>query len=157
MSDYEVRIADSSDEDAVYDLFKLMHEENAVFDIDEERTRDFIKMATDRSNGVVGLIEGENSPEGMVCMIIDQLWYSSEWFLNEMFNFVHPDFRRSTRAKALISFAKNVSDEMKLPLIIGVVSNHRTEMKVKLYERQFPKAGAFFMYNGTYARISGHG
>ena len=95
--------------------------------------------------------------EGMICLVPDQLWYSSDWFLNEVFNFVHPDFRRSTRAKGLIAFAKNISDEMNLPLILGVVSNYRTEAKVKLYERQFPKAGAFFMYNNSSMRVPNHG
>ena len=32
--------------------------------------------------------------------------------------------------------------------MIGVLSNHRTEAKVRLYERQFGKpSGAFFLYN----------
>jgi len=46
---------------------------------------------------------------------------------------------------------------MNLPLILGVVSNYRTEAKVKLYERQFPKAGAFFMYNNSSMRVPNHG
>jgi hypothetical protein len=39
---------------------------------------------------------------------------------------------------------------MEMPLLIGVLSNHRTEAKVRLYERQFGKpTGAFFLYNGS--------
>jgi len=155
--DYHVRIAGPEDQDAVLAFFKLMHEENGIFEWDEEKTQDFIDRSTSRRHGVVGIIDGENGLEGMICLIPDQLWYSSQWFLNEIFNFVHPDYRRSTRAKSLISFAKNISDEMELPLIIGVVSNYRTEAKVKLYERQFPKAGAFFLYNNSMTRVPNHG
>jgi len=155
--DFEVSIANSTDEDVIFDYLKIMHEENAVFHIDEEKVRNFIKMATDRKNGVIGIIKGDDGLEGMICLVVDQLWYSHEWFLNEVFNFVHPEHRKSTRAKSLLAFAKNISDEMELPLLVGVVSNYRTEAKVKLYERQFPKAGAFFMYNSNYARVAGHG
>jgi hypothetical protein len=150
--DYEVRIAGPEDEDRVHAFFKIMHEENGVFSWDDDKTRDFISRATSRNYGVIGIIEGEEGLEGMICLIPDQLWYSSDWFLNEVFNFVHPDYRRSTRVKALFSFAKHISDEMQLPLILGVVSNYRTEAKVKLYERLFPKAGAFFMYNNSLTR-----
>jgi hypothetical protein len=45
---------------------------------------------------------------------------------------------------------------MKMPLVIGVISNIRTEAKIKLYERRLPKAGAFFVYNREYARIDEH-
>jgi hypothetical protein len=154
---YEVRIARSEDEDKVYELFKVMHEENDIFSWDDEKSRNFINQATSRRYGVIGVIENENGIEAMICLRPDQVWYSSDWFLNEVFNFVHPDYRRSTRAKNLIAFAKNISDEMQLPLILGEVLNPRTEAKVKLYERQFPKAGAFFMYNNNLTRVPSHG
>lgn len=154
--DYNVRIAEPTDTDEVVDMFRLMHEENGIFQLDEERTYNFIRMATERRHGVIGVIDGEQGIDGMICLIPDQLWYSSEWFLNEVFNFVHPDCRKSTRAKSLIGFAKQMSDEMAIPLILGVVSNYRTEAKVKLYERQFPKAGAFFIHNAA-ARMVNHG
>jgi hypothetical protein len=155
--EYTVRIAKPEDEAEVHAFLKLMHEENGIFEWDDEKTREFISRATSRRYGVIGIIEGDEALEGMICLIPDQLWYSSDWFLNEVFNFVHPDYRRSTRAKDLIAFAKNISDEMQLPLILGVVSNYRTEAKVKLYERQFPKAGAFFMYNNSLTRVPNHG
>jgi len=155
--EYRVRIAAPEDEADVHAFLKMMHEENGIFEWDDEKTREFIARATSRRYGVIGVIEGETGLEGMICLVPDQLWYSSDWFLNEVFNFVHPDFRRSTRAKGLIAFAKNISDEMGLPLILGVVSNYRTEAKVKLYERQFPKAGAFFMYNNSSMRVPNHG
>ena len=154
--DFNVRIAAQEDEAEIVELFKQMHEENGIFSLDEDKTKTFIHMAASRKHGVIGIIEGDEGLEGMICLIPDQLWYSTEWFLNEVFNFVHPDYRRSTRAKSLIAFAKRMSDEMSIPLILGVVSNYRTEAKVKLYERQFPKAGAFFIHNAT-ARALSHG
>jgi len=155
--EYRVRIAGPEDSPDVHAFLKLMHEENGLFEWDDEKTRDFIERSTSHRYGVIGIIEGDEGLEGMICLIPDQLWYSTDWFLNEVFNFVHPDFRRSTRAKDLIAFAKNISDEMQLPLVLGIVSNYRTEAKVKLYERHFPKAGAFFLYNNSLTRVSNHG
>ena len=41
-----------------------------------------------------------------------------------------------------------IDDDLGIPLIIGVLSNQRTEAKIRLYERQFgAPAGAFFLYN----------
>ena len=78
------------------------------------------------------------------------MWYSDQDILEEKAIFIHPDYRNAKggRARRLVEFSKEASDYLKIPLIIGVLSNHRTEAKVRLYERQFGKAsGAFFLYN----------
>jgi hypothetical protein len=78
------------------------------------------------------------------------MWYSDADVLEEKAIFVDPEYRsaKGGRARRLCEFSKQVSDKLGIPLIIGVLSNHRTEAKVKLYERQFGKpSGAFFLYN----------
>ena len=41
------------------------------------------------------------------------------------------------------------AERVNMPLLIGVLSNHRTEGKVKLYERVFGKpAGAYWLVGG---------
>jgi hypothetical protein len=80
------------------------------------------------------------------------MWYSDHEVLEEKAIFIHPDFRsaKGGRARKLCEFSKHVSDSLGVPLIIGVLSNHRTEAKIRLYERQFGKpSGAFFLYNAT--------
>ena len=77
------------------------------------------------------------------------MWYSDNPVLEEKAIFIHPDFRsaKGGRARQLCEFSKQVADSLGIPLIIGVLSNHRTEAKVRLYERQFGKpSGAFFLY-----------
>lgn len=157
MPDFKVRLATKDDIDDIINLLIVMHNENGLFVYDESKTRDVVTNIITNKAGVIGIIGDAGSIEGMICLTIDQLWYGKEWFLNELFNFVHPDFRRSTRVKSLIAFAKKCSDDMNLPLVIGIVANHRTEAKIKLYERQFDKAGAFFMYNREYAGVEHHG
>lgn len=156
MTDYPVRIATVGDEEAIFELCEKLHDENGLFEMDAESVMEVIKTATEGRGGIIGVIDGENGLEGVICLVIDKYWYSKEWFLCELFNFVPPEFRKSTRAKSMLSFAKNCSNQMKIPLVIGIISNIRTEAKIKLYERQLPKAGAFFVYNREYAKVEHH-
>ena len=130
--DYNVRLAAPEDEEAILKLLMLMHEENGLFEMDYEAVRDMVKKVLNRENGIIGVIDGENEIEAAVCLVIDKLWYAKTWCLNDVFNFVSPQHRRSTRAKSLISFAKNYSDMVGIPLLMGIVSNVRTEAKIKL-------------------------
>jgi hypothetical protein len=156
VTDFAVRLARVEDEAAIFGLCKELHDENGLFDMDEDSVWQIIKSATNQGGGIIGVIDGEDGLEGIICIVIDKFWYSKEFFLCELFNFVPVRFRKSERAKSLIEFAKKCSDSMKMPLVIGVISNIRTEAKVKLYERRLPKAGAFFVYNREYARIDEH-
>ena len=145
--DYVVRLATPKDEEKIWDLLMLMHEENGFFEMDNDSVREMVRKVLNRENGIIGVIDGEEEIEAAVCLVIDKLWYAKTWCLNDVFNFVAPKYRRSTRAKSLISFAKRYSDQVGIPLLMGIVSNVRTEAKIKLLERQLKKAGAFFIYN----------
>jgi hypothetical protein len=145
--DYQVRLAVPKDADDIMDLLSLMHEENGLFEMDYDAVREMVLSVLSGKNGIIGVIDGEEGLEAAVCLVIDKLWYAKTWCLNDVFNFVAPKYRRSTRAKSLISFAKNYSDQVGIPLLMGIVSNVRTEAKIKLLERQMQKAGAFFIYN----------
>lgn len=153
MSEAEVpvRTATEADEEAIMRLCRLLHEENGQFAMSDDKVRDALRQGLERRGGIVGVIDGADGIEAVIFMIIGQLWYSEDWMLEEMFNFVHPDHRRSTHAKRLIEYAKECATRLGIPLMIGVLSNHRTEAKVKLYERHLPKSGAYFIYNGQRA------
>jgi hypothetical protein len=78
------------------------------------------------------------------------MWYSDDEVLEERAIFIHPDYRsaKGGRARRLCEFTKLTADTLGVPLIIGVLSNHRTKGKIRLYERQFGEpSGAFFLYN----------
>jgi hypothetical protein len=67
--------------------------------------------------------------------------------LEELANFTHPDHRKSKHAETLLQWTKMLSDKLEIPLTIGIISNVRTEAKVRLYRRHFPYMGGFFVYN----------
>ena len=104
-----------------------------------------------RDHGLIGVIGPKNGkPEGAILLRIGSMWYSDDQVIEEKAIFIHPEYRsaKGGRARRLCEFSKQVSDQLDIPLIIGVLSNDRTEAKVRLYERQFGKAsGAFFLYN----------
>lgn len=145
-----VRMAKAEDEDAIMNLCRLLHEENGQFKMSDEKVRAALRQAFERRGGVIGVIDGPNGLEGMILLHIGQIWYSDDWMLEEMFNFVHPDCRKgSSRVRALVVFAKECAIKLGLPLMIGVLSSKRTAAKVRIYESMgLPNSGAYFIYNG---------
>lgn len=144
----DVQVADPQDEDNLIKLMRLACEEDAQHAMNEEKVRSIIRPRLHQQGGLIGVIGGEEL-EAYVLLITQEVWYSTDFQLQELSLFVHPDHRRSNYAKQLMAFAKRVADGLGVDLTIGVLSNHRTEAKVRLYERQFKKAGAFFMYHGS--------
>ena len=97
--------------------------------------------------GVIGEVGGRL--EGAILLNIGEMWYSKEQIIEERAIFVDPEFRsaKGGRARKLAEFAKKVSNELGIPLSIGVLSSSRTAAKMRLYERVFGEpAGVYFLY-----------
>jgi GNAT superfamily N-acetyltransferase len=144
----DVRIATPDDMQPIYDLMMLAHEECGEHKISPEKVLHKIALATHRQASLIGVVgpSGERVLKGYVLLIIEPVWYSDDYQLLEVSNFVHPDHRRSDYAKQLIVFSKRCAENLALDLTMGVYSNERTEAKVRLYRRQLPPVGAFFCY-----------
>lgn len=143
----DVRPAEPQDEDKIISMIQLLHDENGLFPLSTKKVRQYMQRYFRREGALIGVIGDVGDPVGSIYLEIGQPYYSEAWYLNEAWNFVHPDHRRSDYAKKLLGWAKHVSEEMQLPLMLGIVSNHRTEAKIRLYEKQLEKAGAFFVWN----------
>ena len=144
----DVRFGLPSDDERIFDLMRMAHEEQGEHAISADKVRWRIETATRRQGAAIGVVGGPQSDVyGYVLMVIDPVWYSDEYQLLELSNFVHPDHRRSTYAKQLISFAKACADDLGIDLVMGVFSNHRTEAKIRLYRRQLTPVGAFFVHH----------
>ena len=149
--DLQIRLGTPADEAAMLDLALRAWQENGINDVNPEKMLGMIRPALYLWEGLVGIIGKPNEKiEGAVLLRVSQMWYSDSWMLEEKAIFVDPEFRsaKGGRARKLCEFSKKVADDLNVPLIIGVLSNHRTEAKIRLYERQFgAPAGAFFLYN----------
>jgi len=150
MSKYEgpVRIADASCEEEAMRLCRELHKENGLFSLNEDKVRATLRKAFDRQGGILGIIGTPSHIEGMIYMLIASNWYTDDSQLEELFNYVSPEHRKTDHAVQLIRFAKWCSDEGKIPLVIGVISNHRTRAKVRLYQREFGEGVGNFFYYG---------
>jgi GNAT superfamily N-acetyltransferase len=144
-----VRIASSADAPQIEQLLHLMHAEGGLLSLDLDAAREMFALAFNRKGGLIGVIG--DPIEAAIGLLITRFWYTRENHLEEYFNFVHPDYRRSAHAKTLISFAKRCSDEIKIPLVIGVMTNKRVVPKVRFYRQILGNpAGAFFVYGGNW-------
>lgn len=141
-----IRTAQPDDAPAIMDLLRLMHAENGLAPLDEAKVGVMLAQGLARQLAMVGVIGDPGALEATVGLFVCELWYSSALHLEDRWNFVHPDHRAGTlHAPNLIAFAKSSAQRMGIPLLMGITSAHRTEGKVRLYERQMGSAiGALF-------------
>lgn len=149
-----VRLAQPEDAVDILNLLKMQHDESGVFPWDTELVVNTInRLMLDRSAGVVGVIDGPNQVVATVGLSMTQgAWYTTDTTLYELWAFVHPEHRRSTHAKNLISFAKQCADRVSkewgkpLSYFSVVRMSDETERKQRLYARQTEAKGAFSIY-----------
>lgn len=151
----EVRIATRADEAEIIQMLHIMHFENGMMPLDERCASEFFNRAFDRKGGIIGVIGAAGDIRAMIYLLVTRFWYTADNHLEECFNFVRPDMRNPANghryAETLIKFAQKCSDEIKIPLLIGVLTNNRMEGKVRLYRRCLGiPAGAFFVYGANW-------
>ncbi len=155
-----VRCAVPADEPELWVLLRQMHRENGLFPMSEPKVQTFLTrvlypetIATDDTGarGIIGVIGRHAYLEGMIMLILSPVWYSEQIAMQDCVNFVREDCRQSNHAKALISYSKHMTDEIRkghpeFKLMVGVVSTVRTQPKIRLYRRQMVECGSFFLY-----------
>jgi len=148
-----VRIAGPDDLHEVQMLLLQMHAEGGIMPLDMTEATDMFFRAFNRQGGILGVIGEPGDIRAMIYLLIGKFWYTRHFHLEELFNFVRPDCRKGKHgyAQRLISFAKECSDEIGLPLTIGILTNIRMEGKVRFYQRELGvPAGAWFVYNAKW-------
>jgi hypothetical protein len=148
----DIRIGQPDDIDDMMALATAASDENGFLPAHPGKMLQEIYSALCLHRGIVGIIGPKGAPEGAVLIRIGEMWYSFDPVVEEKAIFVHPDYRsaKGGRAGRLCEFSKHVADTLGLPLVIGVLSNSRTQAKVRLYQRKFgPPAGAFFIHGAV--------
>lgn len=152
-----VRLADSDDEDDLVAMTRELHKESGLrnsldepLPFSEKKVRAMLrKIIPDSHNSVIGIIGAPGRIEGSVCIVRDEPWYSDHEFIQEKWNFVLPEFRKSNNAQTLIAFSQAVSCAWKRLLIMGVMSTERQPAKMRFYKRQMgcEPFGGFFVFD----------
>lgn len=146
----KVWVGRPEDVDDIMELALAACSENGFVEPNPMKLLGEIWPALNRDKGIVGIVGvvGQK-PQGAILLRIGNIWYSDAPILEERAVFIHPDYRsaKGGRARKLCEFGKKVSDDLGIPLTIGVLSNQRTEGKVRMYERIFGRpSGAYFLY-----------
>lgn len=150
-----VRIAGPEDEAAI--LSRLLEDvaENAahIAAPSETRIMAHIRAGTRREGGFVGIIDGSDGQPAAICVLVGaQWWWSDEWYLFEVCNYVHPDHRRSSHIDDLIDFERWLADEMSAQygrrtyLLAGVMGTRRLRAKIAMYWRRMTEVGRAYLY-----------
>jgi hypothetical protein len=152
----DVRLAVPDDLPELLELMRVACKEDAQHEMDEERVLHMLRRYYDKQGAIIAVIGEEGKPEAYLLMVLDEIWYAKPGTMQllELSLFVHPDYRKSDRAKQLMQFSKQASEGLALDLTIGVFSNSRTEAKIRLYQRQFNQVGAYFMYRPSSAEAN---
>jgi len=136
-------------------MFLMAHHENGIFKLAPNKVEFFVQRALHPElihpadtgpRGQIVVIGPAGKLEAICFVIIGSFWYSEDRHIEELLVFVDPQYRASGHAKALIEWMKKTADALGIQVLSGIMSNTRTEAKVRLYKRQMPMIGAFFLY-----------
>lgn len=154
MTEEKVRIATRDDTPELINLLHMMHAESGLMPLDEQCAAEFFERAFSKKGGIIGVIGDSGDIRAAMYLLLTRFWYTREHHLEECFNFVRHDMRKTDYARKLLAFAKECSDTIKIPLVIGVLTNQRMEGKVRLYRRSLGiPAGAFFVYRANWSMV----
>lgn len=144
-----VRMALPDDYPQVMAICRDLHLENGVSRVNWDYVSDQMRRGIDQRGAVIGVIGDVGRLQAAIYLHMTRFWYSDDVILEELFAYVVPSFRKTNNARALIEFGKKCSHRFDVPLLIGIISNQRTEGKIRLYSRRLgPQSGAFFLVNG---------
>ena len=151
MTNYQgrARIIGRDEEENVLELCHQLHKENGIFTMNDDKVRAMLSRAFDKQGGILAGVGNPGRLEGLLFLLMSSFWYSDDPHWEELFLYVVPEHRKSRNAVELLRFAKWCADESGFPLFIGILSNHPTERKELLYERQLHAddyKGRFFVY-----------
>lgn len=153
-----VRKATPFDAPEIWRLFLQVSRENGLFTLDPAKVTSFMDRALHPERihpndtgprAQIAVIGPQGRLEAVVFILISQFWYTSDYHLEELLVYVDMEHRKSHHAQACISWMKGLADELQIPLLTGIISKHRTAAKIRLYDRQLPRIGAFFLYPKT--------
>ena len=154
-----VRLARPADSDQLWELARIMHTEHAyhAFPLSERRVRAELETSISRQDGMIGVI-GDDVLEGAAWLSYGNAdWYTEVRTLAERMVIVHPAFRRGiVRIKSLLAWIDCAQAHIG-PMVVGVISNDRTDAKVRLYRRRFgePAGVAHFWMTGGRSALGG--
>lgn len=141
----KIRAATIADVPALLEIGALMHREVHYGAFVPAKVQVMIEACLARGIVLVSLSD-DGVIVGTVGLICEQPWWSEEWQLEDRWVFVHPEFRRTGHARALLRAARGAAIQVGLPLLVAHVGQ-RAKGKLRLFQREFgePVGAIFFV------------
>jgi hypothetical protein len=158
-----VRLAVPEDSVELWRLVLQLYNENGIFKLSPGKVDWLMKRALfsemipegdEGPRGVIGVIGPTGALEAFVFIMVGTHWYTEEHCLEEIAVYTDSEYRKSNHTKAMVQWMAGQSEKTGLKLITGIMSNHRTEAKCRLYRRMLPKIGEFFMVHPSGNNLS---
>lgn len=162
-TDLKVRPADPRDEEDLVEICRMLHTDSPIrdaagspFPFDECKVRALVQQVTTpqrndpaAGHSFCGIIGPRGDIQASIYLTRAEPTFSSQPYLQEVWNFVHPDHRKGPHARALVAFSKVMAQCWEQTLVAGVMSAQRAEAKKRFYAREYQVEpfGAFFVYN----------
>jgi GNAT superfamily N-acetyltransferase len=149
VTDPLVRPAAVPDKPGVLSLLEMRHAEFGLGRFDPARAERAIQAAIDGTAAIfAGVIAGDGGPEATVGLALAQWFDTSEYHLEAVWDYVHPEHRKTEHSRKLRRFAEISADRLGLELIMGGPIRAGHEGRVHAYCKDMRPAGAFFLYSG---------
>lgn len=149
----DVLIAQPNDERRIFDLCCVAHAENGFGQMDPETVAAAIMKATERKGYIMAFIDGPERVEAVLGLHPTLPWYCKDtpenWYWTDLLFYVHPLCRRSHHAKNLFQFARWWQQEIKAPVMLGLMPKDDLQKKEQLYERLADRrVGSLYLIGG---------
>src|SRR4051812_47010575 len=123
----EIRLAIPGDERELLALLKEMHSESGFGDFSEAKAATAIELGLRRELAIIGVMRNSaRHLEASIGLFLTCPAFSSDAYLTDMWCYVKPAYRKSTRAKMLVEFGKWAACQLNRPLMVTAVSNEQT-------------------------------
>ena len=144
-----VRPAAPQDRDGLLALLQLRHSEFGLGVFDPARAAQTLQHAIDGTATIIaGVIAGDGGPEATIGLALAQWWDAADSHLEALWDYVHPDHRKTEHSRRLERFAELAADRLGVRLIMGGPIRAGHEGKVRAYCKHLRPIGAFFLYDG---------
>jgi len=137
-----VREATRDDFSPMFEILEEMAVDNAQFSINRQKSLTLIANMIDNPDSWIFLAMDGDVIAGMFAVNKTSPWYSDDPILDEGWVYVRRSHRTSRAIFHLIKEVKFLSQALgDLPVMVDVVTAHRSEAKVKLFNRYFKSVG----------------
>ena len=138
-------VATAADLPEVCELLRVMHTENGVGRVNEDKALGVISQRIKDGGCMISRSRGRLV--GSVAVYESNWWYSDELAYFDQWFFVHPENRNEGHAVRLIAAMKAAARIRGIPLVFAVGTTVDTLSKLKFFKKHLTPFGGSFIFD----------